>query len=79
MPRVLPFGFQVGLLRGHRLLAAIERMLFRLQPIGQLGRVFAKLLERVFDGRSHLGDFGRAGPPTTCSAARSTTACGVPL
>ena len=62
MPRVLPFCFQVGLLRGHRLLAAIECMLFRLQPIRQLRRLFAQLLERMFDGRSHFGDFGPRGP-----------------
>src|SRR5688500_3757825 len=61
MSRVLPLGFQVGFLRGHRLLPAIERVLFRLQPISQLRRSLAKVLERVFYCRSHLSELSQRG------------------
>jgi hypothetical protein len=36
------------------MLPAVERRLFRLQPIGQIRRMFTQLVERSLDGHGHF-------------------------
>jgi hypothetical protein len=45
LPGRLPFGIQIGCLRGQLPFAAVQCALLRLQPVGQLGRVLAELLQ----------------------------------